>query len=71
MINDDWGVSQRVTNPQILAFSSVNSAGEPLYRLATQTENGNTSLIKTTYQRNSSVFDIWQAQLGLRYIFGR
>lgn len=71
MINDDWGVSQRVTNPQILAFSSVNSAGEPLYRLATQTENGNTSLIKTTYQKNSSVFDIWQAQLGLRYIFGR
>ncbi len=71
MINDSWGVSQRVTNPQILAFSSVNSAGEPLYRLATQTENGNTSLIKTTYQRNSSVFDIWQAQLGLRYIFGR
>ena len=71
MINDDWGVSQRVTNPQILAFSSVNSAGEPLYRLATQTVNGNTSLIKTTYQRNSSVFDIWQAQLGLRYIFGR
>jgi hypothetical protein len=71
MINDDWGVSQRVTNPQILAFSSVNSAGEPLYRLATQTVNGNTSLIKTTYQKNSSVFDIWQAQLGLRYIFGR
>ncbi len=71
MINDSWGVSQRVTNPQILAFSSVNSAGEPLYRLATQTENGNTSLIKTTYQKNSSVFDIWQAQLGLRYIFGR
>ncbi len=71
MINDDWGVSQRVTNPQILAFSSVNSAGEPLYRLATQTVNGNTSLIKTTYQRNSSVFDVWQAQLGLRYIFGR
>ncbi|MFN5986443.1 MAG: hypothetical protein ACK42B_06120, partial [Chitinophagaceae bacterium] len=71
MINDSWGVSQRVTNPQILAFSSVNSAGEPLYRLATQTENGNTSLIKTTYQKNSSVFDVWQAQLGLRYIFGR
>ena len=71
MVNDSWGVSQRVTNPQILAFSSVNSAGEPLYRLATQTANGNTSLIKTTYQKNSSVFDVWQAQLGLRYIFGR
>ena len=71
MVNDSWGVSQRVTNPQILAFSSVNSAGEPLYRLATQTANGNTGLIKTTYQKNSSVFDVWQAQLGLRYIFGR
>jgi hypothetical protein len=71
-INDSWGVSQRVTNPQILAFSSVNSAGEPVYKLATQKNvDGSTTLIKDTYQKNSSVFDVWQAQIGLRYIFGR
>jgi hypothetical protein len=72
MLNDSYGVSQRVTNPQILAYSSVNTAGEPLYKLATQKNvNGSTTLIKDTYQYNSSVFDVWQAQIGLRYIFGR
>lgn len=72
MLNDSWGVSQRATNPQVLAFSSVNASGEPVYRLATQRNvDGSTVLIKDTYQKNSSVFDIWQAQIGLRYIFGR
>ena len=72
MLNDSWGVSQRATNPQVLAFSSVNASGEPVYRLATQRNvDGTTVLIKDTYQKNSSVFDIWQAQIGLRYIFGR
>ena len=33
--------------------------------------DGTTTLIKDTYQKNSSVFDVWQAQIGLRYIFGR
>ena len=72
MLNDSYGVSQRVTNPQVLAFSSVNTSGEPLYKLATQKNvDGSTTLIKDTYQYNSSVFDVWQAQIGLRYIFGR
>ena len=72
MLNNSWGVSQRATNPQILAYSSINTAGEPVYKLATQKNlDGSTTLIKDTYQKNSSVFDVWQAQIGLRYIFGR
>lgn len=72
MLNNKWGVSQRVTNPQILAYSTINAAGEPVYKLATQKNlDGSTTLIKDTYQKNSSVFDVWQAQIGLRYIFGR
>ncbi len=76
MLSSDWGVSQRATNPAILSYSSVNTAGEPVYRLSTQpilNANGTTTtgLIRDTYQWNSSVFDVWQAQLGLRYIFGR
>ncbi len=72
MLNDSWGVSQRVTNPQVLAFSSINATGEPVYKLATQKNvDGSTTLIKDTYLKNSSVFDVWQAQIGLRYIFGR
>jgi hypothetical protein len=39
--------------------------------LATQRDASGTYLIRDTYQYNSSVFDVWSAQLGIRYIFGR
>lgn len=72
MLNDSWGVSQRVTNPALLTYSSVNSSGEPVYKLATQKlSDGSTVLIRDTYSKNSSVFDVWTAQFGVRYIFGR
>ena len=72
LLNNEWGVSQRATIPTILNYSSVNSAGEPVYKLATQKlTDGSTILAKDTYQYNSSVFDVWSAQLGIRYIFGR
>jgi len=71
MVNDKWGVSQRVTNPAILTYASVVN-NEPVYRLSTQKfTDGTTGLIRDTYSRNSSVFDVWTAQFGLRYIFGR
>ena len=71
MVNDKWGVSQRVTNPAILTYSSVVN-NEPVYKLSTQKfADGTTGLIRDTYSRNSSVFDVWTAQFGLRYIFGR
>jgi hypothetical protein len=72
LLSNEWGVSQRATIPTILNYSSVNSAGEPVYKLATQKlTDGSTILAKDTYQYNSSVFDVWSAQLGIRYIFGR
>lgn len=71
LLNDEWGVSQRATNPAILAFQSVVN-NEPTYKLATEKfADGTTGLIKNTYSKNASVFDVWTAQLGIRYIFGR
>ena len=71
MLNDEWGVSQRATNPTILTYSSVVN-NQPVYKLATQKfADGTTGLLKDTYSRNSSVFDVWTAQFGIRYIFGR
>ena len=71
MLNDSWGVSQRATNPSILNYSTTTN-GEPVYKLATQKlVDGSTTLIKDTHQYNSSVFDVWTAQLGVRYIFGK
>ena len=71
MLNNEWGVSQRATNPQLLNFVSRDANNVPTYRLATQRDATGTYLIKDTYQYNSSVFDVWSAQLGIRYIFGK
>ena len=69
MLNKDWGVSQRATATQLLAYQGT-IAGVPYYKLATQTlDNGSRILAKDTFQKNSSVFDVWQAQLSLRYSF--
>jgi len=71
MLNDNWGVSQRATNPTVLAFQSVVN-NQPTYKLATEKfADGTTGLIKNTYSKNASVFDVWTAQLGIRYIFGK
>lgn len=72
MLNKDWGVTQRATNANVLAFSSATTTNTPIYTLATQTDpNGNRYLIKDTFQKNASTFDVWQAQFTLRYIFGK
>ena len=71
MLNNRWGVSQRATNPQLLNFVSRDANNVPTFRLATQRDATGTYLIKDTYQYNSSVFDVWTAQLGIRYTFGK
>jgi hypothetical protein len=72
MLNNKWGVSQRAGAPQLLNFVSRDASNVPYFRLATQRDaSGTTYLAKDTYMYNSSVFDVWTAQLGIRYIFGR
>lgn len=71
MLNKDWGVTQRVTNVNPLAYNSTAAGNVPVYQLATQTDvNGTKTLIKDSFQKNASTFDVWQAQFTLRYIFG-
>jgi hypothetical protein len=72
MVNNKWGVSQRAGAPQLLNFVSRDANNVPTYRLATQRDAaGVTYLAKDTYMWNSSVFDVWTAQLGIRYTFGK
>jgi len=71
MLNNKWGVSQRAGAPQLLNFVSRDAAGVPTYRFATQRDATSTYLARDTYQYNSSVFDVWTAQLGIRYTFGK
>lgn len=72
MLNNDWGVSQRATVPSLLTYRSVGSTdGIPVYRLATQLdENGYTILARDTYSKNTSISNVWSAQISLRYTFG-
>ncbi len=72
LVDNQFGVSQRATAPQILNFVSRDANNVPSFRLATQRlTDGSTILARDSYQYNSSVFDVWSAQLGIRYIFGR
>ncbi len=72
LINDNWGVSQRATAPALLNYMGLTPEGEPMYRMSAQKlVDGTNILARDTYQKNSSVFDVWTAQLGLRYTFGR
>jgi hypothetical protein len=73
MVDNKFGISQRATAPQILNFVSRDAVTNvPTYRLATQRlTDGSTILARDSYQYNSSVFDVWSAQLGIRYIFGK
>jgi hypothetical protein len=71
LLNKDWGVTQRVTNVNVLSYRTT-TANVPFYQLATQTDAAGTrALIKDTFQKNASTFDVWQAQFTLRYIFGK
>ena len=72
LLNNSWGQSQRVVNTQVLNNFSYDAANNiPIYKLATQTlANGSKILLKDTFEYNASVFDVWQAQLSLRYTFG-
>lgn len=70
-VNKDWGVTQRVVNANVLNYRAT-TANVPFFQLATQTlADGTRVLIKDTFQKNASTFDVWQAQFTLRYIFGK
>ncbi|NHM02695.1 TonB-dependent receptor [Flavobacterium difficile] len=75
LLNNDWGVSKRVTNSQILSVREAPSAANnytPGLQMAIQTDdNGQRYLTRNTFSNNSSVFDVWQAQFTLRYTFGK
>ncbi len=72
LLNNNWGVSQRATVPSLLAYSSVGADGIPVYRLATQLNEDRYSILaRDTYSKNTSVSNVWTAQISLRYTFGK
>jgi hypothetical protein len=66
LLNPAWGVGYVINTTNPLAARGYDPAtGQPLYRMNLV----NNSLNYTTYRRGTSLTDVWQAQLGVRYIF--
>jgi len=74
MLNDAWGVGNSITSGSFssanpLTVASVAADGTPSLRMATRVVNGQTILLDTPFVKSISLGSVWQAQLGLRYIF--
>ena len=79
LLNDSWGLgnvataqsSTGISNP--IALASVSATGVPSYRIATQSikdgDVNKTILLRDSFTPNVSVNNVWQAQIGIRYIF--
>jgi hypothetical protein len=69
MLNSSWGLASSVTTASPLTLASVDgTTGQPIYRMAT---SSTTSLVKNSFVQNTSLSNVWQAQFGVRYIFGQ
>jgi Carboxypeptidase regulatory-like domain len=83
MLNRNWGVSQRITAPNILiARGNTNiplgsttpqiGTSTPQYQMAFQTDaDGTRHLATDSFQKQASTFDVWTAQFSIRYTFGK
>ncbi len=69
LLNNRWGVGYASTSVNPLTIASVDANGVPTYRLGTQTINGQTVLLKDSFVKSITLDNVWQAQIGLRYIF--
>jgi hypothetical protein len=66
LINNKWGVSTIPVSVNPLQFRSKNANNQPVYRL---TEITNNVLPTQATISGSRITDVWQIQLGARYIF--
>lgn len=69
MLNDAWGVGNVLVNTSPLAFRSVNGEGVPVFRMNTQTVDGEPVMLRNTFLPSTSPANVWTAQIGLRYSF--
>jgi len=69
LLNSKWGVGKVSTTTQPLNYRGRDAQGEPMYRLATQVVNGQTILLRDAFVNSLTIDDVYQIQLGIRYIF--
>lgn len=74
MLNNKWGVGSVTTSFNPLTLSSVDASGNPVYKMATQViknDDGSTTtiLLRDSFTKSITIDNVWQAQIGIRYIF--
>jgi hypothetical protein len=70
LVNNSWGLGNLSTTNQPLNYRGRTPAGAPIYRLATQTIDGKPVLLQDPFVKSATIDDVYQIQLGIRYIFG-
>ncbi len=70
MLDNHWGVGYLNTTTQpVTATIPTGAGGLPQFKLATQVINGETYLIQDSFVKAITLDNVWQAQVGIRYIF--
>ncbi|MBO9638044.1 MAG: TonB-dependent receptor [Siphonobacter aquaeclarae] len=77
MLNNSWGVGNVRTAPLSinspasapLVLTGVTAAGVPTYRMNTQLVDSKNVLLKDSFVKSATIDDVYQVQLGVRYIF--
>ncbi|WP_076502441.1 TonB-dependent receptor [Belliella pelovolcani] len=66
MINNNWGVGQIITNETPIGIVNIDPVTNvPTYQLNPSSQ----TLELESFTRTANIGDVWQMQLGLRYIF--
>jgi hypothetical protein len=69
LINSEWGLGNNFTTDRPLSAAGTTTDGVPQFRMATQTINGVPELLRDSFVKSKTQFDVWVAQFGIRYIF--
>ena len=71
LINDKWGLGYLNTSSTPLTYRGKNTAGQPLFTMATQVDRqtNSTILLRDAFLKSRTIQDVYQFQLGLRYSF--
>ena len=71
LINDKWGLGYINTASAPLTYKGKNAAGQPTFTMATQVDRqtNQTILLRDAFLKSRTIQDVYQFQLGVRYVF--
>ncbi|MBL7829044.1 MAG: TonB-dependent receptor, partial [Saprospiraceae bacterium] len=70
LIDSEWGLGSNFVSDRPLASAGTTTDGVPKFRMATQRlTDGTTVLLRDSFVKSKTQFDVWTAQFGIRYIF--